>query len=376
MNCNRLGFLICLWICFQIQPLFACRYNIRETGFVDLGSDPYYFYGYVKMNTPEEITLNFNQILNSSFSDCNINTEMINVDKQKDHEALKYLSLWKIQSFPAAVLVSPEGQSLVIEIKKDSESFDKSLKSAINKVIFSRVREAIINDVIKSYCVILLIEGGNAQENENCRKAASSAIEIIKLRMKMMVKSIEYPPVLITLKPDSFSDEKILLWSLGLNESVAKPHAAVLYGKARWIGPLMKAGEIEETNLVKILYVIGLDCECGLDVSWVAGTLLPVKWDQNRQAQVAGLLEFDPENPLVKLEVNRILKMASSSYPGVPVMFGDSEVVKTDQVYDDGYVIDEEKAYLRIPLYFTLGLVAFVIITGLIILLKVKKSTS
>ena len=375
MNYNRLVFLTCLWICFQIHPLFACRYNIRETGFVDLGSDPYYFYGYVKMDTPEEISLNFNKILNSSFSDCNINAEMINVDKQKDHEALKYLSLWKIQSFPAAVLVSPEGQSLVIEIEKESESFEKSLKSAINKVIFSRVREAIINEVIKAYGVILLIEGENAQENEDYRKVASSAIEIIKLRMKMMVKSIEYPPVLITLKPDSFSDEKILLWSLGLDESVVKPHAAVFYGKARWIGPLMKAGEIEETNLVKILSVIGLDCECGLDVSWVAGTLLPLKWDQNRQAQVAGLLEFDPENPLVKLEVNRILKMASSSYPGVPVMFADSSAVKSDPA-SDGYVVDEKKTYLKIPLYFTLGLAALVIIAGLIIIFKVKKPSS
>jgi len=123
-----------------------------------------------------------------------------------------------------------------------------------------------------------------------------------------MVKSIEYPPVLITLKPESFSDEKILLWSLGLDDPVAEPHAAVFYGKARWIGPLMKAGEIEETNLVKILSIIGLDCECGLDVSWVAGTMLPLLWDQDRQARVAGLLEFDPENPLVRLEVNRILK--------------------------------------------------------------------
>lgn len=376
MNYKKLVLLICLWICFQIHPLFACRYNIRETGFVDLGTDPYHFYGYVRLNTPEEITLNFNQILISAFNDCNINAEMINVDKQNDHEALKYLSLWQIQSFPAAVLVSPEGHSLVIEINQDGESFEKSLKSAINKVIFSRVREAIINEVIKAYGVILLIEGENAQENENYRKAASSAIEIIKLRMKMMVKSIDYPPVLITLKPDSFSDEKILLWSLGLDESVAIPHAAVFYGKARWIGPLMKAGEIEETNLAKILSVVGLDCECGLDVSWVAGTLLPLKWDQNRQAQVAGLLEFDPENPLVRLEVNRILKMTSSSYPGVPVMFSDSAVVGSDQASDDGYVIDKEKSYLRIPLYFILGLITLIIITALIILLKVKKSSS
>jgi hypothetical protein len=375
MNYNRLVLFICLWICLQIHPVFACRYNIRETGFVDLGSDPYYFYGYVRMDTPEEITLKFDQILNSAFRDCNINAEMINVDNQKDHEALKFISLWQIDSFPAAVLVSPEGQSMAIDLNNDRGSFERSLRSAINKIISSPVREEIIEGVIKTYGVILFIEGEDTKENEKCRKAVSSAIGDIRLRMKMMVKSIEYPPVLITLKPESFSDEKILLWSLGLDESVVKPHAAVFYGKARWIGPLMKAGEIEETNLEKILSIIGLDCECGLDVSWVAGTLLPLKWDQNRQAKVAGLLEFDPENPLVKLEVNRILKRASSSYPGVPVMFADSVAVKSDQV-SDGYVVDEKRSYLKIPLYFTLGLVTLIILTGLIILYKVKKNQS
>ena len=375
MNYNRLFFLICLWIFLQIQATFACRYNIRETGFVDPGSDPYYFYGYVRMDTPEEITLKFDQILNSAFRDCNINAELINVDKQKDHDALKYVSLWQIHSFPAAVLVSPEGQSLTIDLNNEGGSFESSLRSAINNIIFSPVREAIIEEVIKTYGVILLIGGENTQENEKCRKAALTAIDEIKLRMKMMVKSIEYPPVLITLKPESFSDEKILLWSLGLDDPVAEPHAAVFYGKARWIGPLMKAGEIEETNLVKILSIIGLDCECGLDVSWVAGTLLPLRWDQNRQAQVAGLLEFDPENPLVRLEVNRILKRASSSYPGIPVMLADSVVVKSNQV-SDGYVVDEKRSYLKIPLYFTLGLVIVIIVIGLIILLKVKRNPS
>ena len=375
MNYNRLFFLICLWIFLQIQATFACRYNIRETGFVDPGSDPYYFYGYVRMDTPEEITLKFDQILNSAFRDCNINAELINVDKQKDHDALKYVSLWQIHSFPAAVLVSPEGQSLTIDLNNEGGSFESSLRSAINNIIFSPVREAIIEEVIKTYGVILLIGGENTQENEKCRKAALTAIDEIKLRMKMMVKSIEYPPVLITLKPESFSDEKILLWSLGLDDPVAEPHAAVFYGKARWIGPLMKAGEIEETNLVKILSIIGLDCECGLDVSWVAGTMLPLLWDQDRQARVAGLLEFDPENPLVRLEVNRILKRASSSYPGIPVMLADSVVVKSNQV-SDGYVVDEKRSYLKIPLYFTLGLVIVIIVIGLIILLKVKRNPS
>lgn len=374
MNYYRLVLLICLWICFQSQSAFACRYNVRETGFIDLGSEPYYFYGYVNKDTPEEITSSFKQISHAIFIDCNIQVEMINTDLQKDHPAMKYLSLWQIQSFPVAILVSPDGRSLVVPVKKDNEPFKKSLRSAINNIIFSPIREEIIKEVIGTYGVILLIEGENAQENEKYRKVAFSAIENIKNQMKTMVKYIEYPPVLISMKPESFSRERILLWSLGLVADMTKPYAAVFYGKARWIGPLMKAEEISETNLMNILSIIGVNCECGLDISWVGGTLLPVKWDQKRQALVAKLLEFDPENPLVKLEVNRILKMGSSSYPGVPVMFPDS-TLKSDLV-SYGYVIDEKKSYLKITLYFILGFVTLIIIIVLILLFKAKNRAS
>lgn len=370
----KLILIVCLWIFFQNQSTFACRYNIRETGFVDLGTAPYYLYGLVRTDTPEEITLSFKQILSSAFTDCNIITEMINIDEQKDHQALKYITLWQIHSFPAVILVSPDGRSLVIYEKKDNESFKRTLNSAIKNIISSPIREAIMNEVIKSYGVILLIEGKNPQENQKYRKAALSAIDNIRNQMKMMVKSIENPPVLISMKPGSFSNEKILLWSLGLDEHEAQTRAAVFYGKARWIGPLIKTEEISEMNLTKILSAIGLDCECGLDVSWVEGTLLPMKWDHSRQAQVARLLEFDPENPLVKLEVNRILKMGSSSYPGVPVIFTDS-TIKSDLV-SDGYVIDEQKSYLKITLYFILGLATLIVIIGLIILFNAKKKRS
>ena len=136
----------------------------------------------------------------------------------------------------------------------------------------------------------------------------------------------------------------------------------------------MKTEEINKMNLLNTLSIIGLDCECGLNVSWVEGTLLPVKWDQKRQAQVAKVLEFDPENPLVKIEVNRILKMGSSSYPNVPVVFTDSTM--ESNLDSDGYIIDGEKSYLNVTLYFALGFIALIIFVILTLLLKAKKKTS
>ena len=206
----------------------------------------------------------------------------------------------------------------------------------------------------------MIIEGENSQENEKYKKIALSAIENIKYQMKTMVKYIQNPPVLISMKPEDLSEEKLLLWTLGLDEYPTNTCAAVFYGRAKWIGPLMKTEEINETNLMNILSVIGLDCECELDISWVSGTLLPVKWDQKSQAQAARLLGFDPENPYVKLEVNRILKMGSSSYPGVPVMYADS-TMKSDLDYD-GYIVDDNKPYWNVKLYIILGFVTIIIL--------------
>jgi hypothetical protein len=368
----KLIVLICLWICFQSHSVFACRYNVRETGFIYLGTEPYYFYGYVSKDTPEEIISDFKQILHALLIDCNIRIEIINTDLQKDHPAMKYLDLWHIESFPAAILVSPDEQSLVVPVKKNNEPFDKTLLSAIDNILFSPIREEIIRKAIETYGVILLIEGENAWENKKYEEAALYAINNIKKQMKMMPKYIAHPPVLIPVNSEAFSREKILLWSLGIDvEDIRKPYAAVFYGRARWIGPLMKAEEITQTNLFNILSIIGADCECGLDISWVQGTMLPAEWDQERQAKVAKSLEFDPENPVVKMEVSRILKKASSFYAGVPVVYQDS--LRKSGSLSGSYIIDENKSHLHVLLYITGGLAVITIITVLLIFFKAKR---
>ena len=367
--------LIFLWICCHCHTVFACRYNVRETGFVDIGDKPYCFYGYINDNTPEEIIFRFNQILHAHLIDCNIRAEIINADQQNDHPSMVYLHQWQIQSFPAAVLVSPDGQSLVVTIEKKDEPFEKTLRSAIDDMVTSAKREEIIQKTIETYGVILLIEGANARENKQFHNAASQAVELIKRQMKFMPKHILHPPALISLEPASFEEEKILLWSLGLNaDDLDKPHAAVFYGKARWIGPLMKGGEITENNLIGILSIVGADCECGLDISWVQGTMLPIRWDQRTQAEVFQSLEFDPENPMVKMEISRILNKGYSSYPGVPS--GYQDVPGNAESFSTSYIVDEEKTHIRVLKYSFAGFIILILVTSFIIFIRAKRRTN
>ena len=82
---------------------------------------------------------------------------------------------------------------------------------------------------------------------------------------------------------------------------------------------------VTEENLTAILAVIGDDCECGLDQRWLQGTMLPAKWDASAQELIAKDLGYDPESPMVKMEIASIVRRGYSYYPSVP--FGYEEIV-------------------------------------------------
>jgi hypothetical protein len=401
-----------LLVCGQSQLASACRYNVREVGFVDLGIEPYYLFGYISDDTGADTVSKFKQVTDAVFGSSNIVPEIINTDRQKDHPAMKLLDLQQVKSLPAAVLVSPDGQSYPVSITERDRPFEDTLRSAVEEVLSSPKREEILRQVIKTYGVVLLIEGSDAQENQEAKKVASDAIEIISSQMEMLPKPITRPPVLIVLDQKSLSDEEILLWSLGLNgEKISEPHAAVLYGRGRWIGPMFKGEEIDENNLASVLFVIGADCECGLDYRWLQGTMLPARWDEKMQARVAENLGFDPENPMIKMEMSWIARRGSYSYPGVP--FGYQELViepdsnigadqnslfeiegapetrenafrgleyipmtNSDPVapISERYPLAEGNSPFRNTIFLLVGLCILVLTSGIVILVRAKKS--
>jgi hypothetical protein len=318
----KLVILSCVLVGLSAYPASACRYNVRETGFVDLGIEPYYLVGFVNKDTPAEITSDFEQVAATALTDTNIEFKIINIDQQEDHPAKKHLNLWKIRSFPAATLISPDGQSRAVTIQESNRPFKERLLSAFDDILQSPKRKEILQQVSQAYGVVLLIEGPDAKQNEKAKKAAESAIEQVASQMDYLPKPIEHPPVLVEMDSESLSNEAVLLWSLGLEVAdVNAPLAAVLYGRARWIGPLFHGQQITEDNVASVLFIIGADCECGFDHRWLQGTMLPVKWDEKLQARAAESLGFDPENPMIKSEMAWIVRRGYSGYPSVPPIY-------------------------------------------------------
>jgi hypothetical protein len=388
---QRLALFACLWSCFWAPAALGCKYNVRETGFVDLGVEPYYFYGYIKNDTPADIASSFKGVLSAAFMDSNIRPEAINTDQEKQHPALEYLESLQIKSLPAGVLVSPDGQALAVPVAEPDRPFKDTLWAAAGYILSSPKREEILQHVIEAYCVVLLIEGTNIQKNAEAKAIACDAIKRIESQMGILPKPIARPPVMVVVDSKSLSQEKVLLWSLGLNaQDITAPHIAIIYGKARWIGPLLKGEELTEANLTNLLFIIGDDCECGLDHRWAQGTMLPVKWDQKLQAKAAANLGFDPENPMIKMEICSIVGrgIGGSSYPGVPFEYqsdNSRQIVPVqaenaappaaaDKKPDaDNPPIADIYPPLRAMSLVTIGLAIVVIIIGIAVLLRPRK---
>jgi hypothetical protein len=163
------------------------------------------------------------------------------------------------------------------------------------------------------------------------------------------------------------------------------------------MGPLFKGEEIDENNLASVLFIIGADCECGFDYRWLQGTMLPARWTDKMQAQVAENLGFDPENPMIKMEISSIIRRGSYSHPGVP--FGYQELVvepdsntgadqnslneveditipKSNQVEPiaENNPLSEEKSPLRNTIFLLVGLCVLVLTSGIVILVRAKKT--
>ena len=76
--------------------LVACKYNVRETGFADFGLQQYHFYGFINHETPNDVVINLKQACSFVFEDCNIVSEIVDINKQQDHYALQYIGQYNI----------------------------------------------------------------------------------------------------------------------------------------------------------------------------------------------------------------------------------------------------------------------------------------
>ena len=331
--------LIVIWcgLLLHAWPAYGCRYNVREVGFIDIGIEPYHLFGYVADDTPAQVVTDLQNAVEVALFNTNIRFEVVSADADANHPALSYLAGHKITEIPAVVLVSPDGQSRPVVTGTGVDSLKTALPAALETILDSPARQELLAKTAEGYGAVLLMEGPDAEGNAEARTAITTAMGRIEEQLEFLPKPIAHGPELVVVDRQSLRREEVLLWSLGLEpEDVNAPHAAMFYGRGRWIGPLFKGQQIHEDHLTELLFVIGADCECGIDHRWLQGTMVPARWDEALQAKVAESLGFDPENPMIKMEMISIIRrgMGGYAYAGAGAPFGYREMEVGEEIAD------------------------------------------
>jgi hypothetical protein len=380
----------CLWIS-SAHPVYACPYNVREVGFVDLGLEPYRFVVYLPGNVSTDEVSKLTETMAPALAETNIRFEPVVAGADTDETALELAKTNGISHSPAAILVSPDGPSLPVNVSLIVEGgaaaaqspLGQAASSALEGILDSPTRRQILDTCAQSYGAVLLIEGPDSQRNAMAREAVTTAISRIGAELGSLPKPIGKPPALVVLERAALARERVLLWALRRKpEDINEPHAAVFYGRGRWIGPVFAGEILTADNLTQLLAVIGADCECGLDQQWLQGTMLPARWDGTLQQKVAQSLGFDPESPLVRAEMVALVRrgMGGSDDPGTSLAARRAEAAD-DAGRDRGRREDDGARYAtpsfaiekRVLAGSLAGMALFVGLASLAIVLKARR---
>jgi hypothetical protein len=317
-------------------PALGCPYSIRDVGFVDLNSIPYRLYFFVEKDTPQQDVLvsTFDEAARVILTDTNVEAEIVNLDKEEDHPALEYLGFWEVKDFPSAILVSPRGRSMLLPVLDPDKPLKESIWSALEGVVSSPKREEAMGQIVTAWCVVLLVEGEDKIENAKAGKILSAAIDDISRIMNRAGMTVQEAPHSIVFSPDSLAGEEILLWSLGLEQHESRgPRVATLFGRGRQFGPVLEADDLTQQHLLQLLSMVGMNCGCDNDLSWLSGTVIPRKWGPEIRAKVVEVLGFDPDNPMVKMEVSQLWSgaPASATDVGGPFAYSEGDIVNWEE---------------------------------------------
>ena len=316
-----------LLLVFLAGETLACRYTVRDSGFVDTGYSTWRLYLYTDGACDAKVRAAVTR--DRPVLDANLRVKVVNDDEDHDYPRFE-----GITAYPAAVLVSPDRRSWVLPPIDPEASLSELFDGLVRSPARMRLREHLVNP----FCAVLVIEGDDPVENERVKTTVEDAIERITPFLPGMDKPVDAPPVMVVLTGAERTTEEVLLFGLGIDDGeTRRAHAAVVFGRGRRIGPLLSSDGITENRLLSIFQVVGMDCECDLNPIWLSGTLIPLVWGPLQRSEAAETLGFDPENPVVRMEVSRIV-----AYGQARIGWGDVDAGTLDPENPLGYREDTD----------------------------------
>lgn len=299
--CRTLVSVWILWLVMLSPELLACRFNVRDVGFVELQAQTYTLQ--VRIADPSrdttEIRDRLRRVAQAALVDSNIQFELNAADTPELGDG----------SFLQARLIHPDGGALALPGLAFHSDYDQHVWRYLESLYSSPHRDRVFDGAIECYGSVILVEGADPEANARARAAVDAALAPVSAAVleNKLEKPIDEPPRGYVIPRDDAPKERVFLWSLGLDADSVEPQISFLYGRGRQIGEPLVGEEITEKSVYTIFSTVGLSCECGLDRSWMQGTAIPMRWDVDTQRFVAATLGFDPESPLIKMEMSQIL---------------------------------------------------------------------
>ena len=279
------------WFVFFVAvSVWACRYSVRDTGFVDLGLEAYRLRWVPESGASAEVRSKAELLLRDS-----------NVVWDENPAG---------EGFPRTAglyLRDVEGRILSLPLPNPSDA--TAVLRGVEMAVTSPLRERVYREGLRAYALVLLLEGTDGEANARVRQDVDSAITATARLLSSMPKPVETPPQLVAVSLKEQATEKVLVWGLGLDPaSTDSPRVVLVFGRGRRLGLPLEGPLITQTALRDRLLLIGQDCECDLDRAWLKGPLLPGRWGRELQQAALDTLGFDPGNPMVRAEISRIVE--------------------------------------------------------------------
>lgn len=288
--------LCCLLLLLLAQPVLACRYTVRDFGFIDL-SGPRYRLCLVHQGTgvAEAVVEEATRLCDRT----NVVVEIVNAGERPDHPAAASRST-------GVVLVDDEGRALRLGSLAGEIS---ALPALADLVVTSPLRQEIVGEALARFATVVLIESTDAARNEAAGRTVDTALTMLGSIEGELPRELGAPiqQQLITVQDRAV--ERVTLWAFGLDDlPPEEPAVFIVYGRLKRAGLPLRGDSIDTIEVLRQLVTAGQSCECETSRDWFNEPSLPHRWsDQQRRAAV-GQLGFDPSSPMVQAEAIRILE--------------------------------------------------------------------
>ena len=277
----------------------ACRYNVREIGFVDVQQPEFRFAVFVHGDEQKDWLPVFQKSAGSILGPSNVKWEIVDETAGPAAADLALRGLLGPRLPGGVMTASGRGEGWPVFLHFPAPELDARLATLVN----SPARTEVLNATIDTYGAVLLLRGQDEPANAAARTQAREAIQATEATLADLPKRIALGPRLVECDP-SLPEEQALAWSLGVNgRDLARPVVAIVYGRGRLAGTPLKDGSLTAAKMKEQLAVIGADCECLMDHAWLTTGAIPLAVPAQAGARITQALGFDPDAAPVKAEV-------------------------------------------------------------------------